>query len=205
MLFRSDVLLQFTKRYPGINIEVVYCSSYDLHELLKTHEVDCILSLRQTMPDNNFDYTFLFESKLSVVVNKNHYLAALKNISINKLKETPLALLSKDFTARSIFDSITHEKGLKIIPAIELNEVNILLQFVKSGRWATVLSQATASGNPDLKAIPLNVSGSTMNAVFITLKDVYVKNSLKAFKDILIEKSDLGQLNNNTSFIDLED
>ena len=51
----TETLLLFTKKYPQINIEVVYCSSYDLLELLKTHEVDCILSFQKNSVNYNFE------------------------------------------------------------------------------------------------------------------------------------------------------
>ena len=185
----TDSVLQFSKKYPSIKIEIVYCSSYDLLELLRNHDVDLILSFMPSWQDTNFESVFLFESRLSVVIHKHHPLAALKSISLAKLSDTPLALLSKDFTARTIFDTLTQEKGLKIKPDIELNEVNILHSFIKSGRWATVLSQATIYGKQELKAIPLSGTGCTMKAALVTLKNAYKKNSVCAFSEIVLEHS----------------
>ena len=88
----------------------------------------------------------------------------------------------------------TLKKGVSIKPIIELNEVNILLQFIKTGRWATVLSQATVAGKDYLKAIPLDVEKSNMDAALITLKNVYKKNAWKAFTEILMTRSD--EINN---------
>ena len=185
----TDAILSFSKRYPAVNLEIVYCSSYDLLELLRTHDVDLILSFLPAAGNPGFESLFLFESRLSVIVHRHHPFAALKSVSLDKLQETKFALLSREFTARTIFDKVSDEKGFKIRPAIELNEVNILLQLIKRGGWATVLSQATITGNPELKAIPIKETGYKMNAGLITLKNTYIKKSLTAFCKIVLEKS----------------
>ncbi len=185
----TESLLYFTKAFPAITIEIVYCSSYDLLELLRSNEVDFILSFQAALTDSYFESLFLFESKLSVVVHKDHPWATYQSIDLNKLKEVSLALLSKDFTARTILDTLAQEKGLKLSQHIELNEVNILLQLVKSERWITVLSQATIFGKKELKAIPIKETGCSMNAAFITLKNAYKKKTVIAFAEILLKRT----------------
>ncbi|MEG1616650.1 MAG: LysR substrate-binding domain-containing protein [Bacteroidales bacterium] len=185
----TNAIILFTKRHPAVKLEIQYRSSGDLLELLKNHKVDVILSFKPAVEEPHIESTVLFESSLSLVVHRFHPLAALKSISLERLSNEPLILLSKGYTARAMLDHQLEQKGIHLNPAVELNEVNILLQLVKSGRWATVLSKATIFGQSDLKAIPLATKSSQMNAALLSLKDVYKKKSMLAFTKLLLNIS----------------
>ena len=130
--------------------------------MLEKREVDFVLSFKPTQTYNRIESHILFDNHLVVAVNKNHELAQRGSIDLASLQQYKLALPGKGLQARNQFDIIIAGKEYTYNCPIELNEVNILLKIVKESNLATILSEATIYGEPDLVAIRLDSPGTEM-------------------------------------------
>lgn len=182
----TDAVIKFSKKYPGIKLDIQYKTVSELLDLLKKRKVDLVLSYTPLAKEKTIESRDLFETSLSVVVHKNHPLGKRNSISLKELKKYPLALPSKGLHARTMLDSYLFSEHIILHPKIELNEVNILLHLVNTGNWITVLSDSTVCGNDDFKAIPLSGNVHNMQASLMWIKGSYQKFSLKEFRDIII-------------------
>ncbi|MDO5570434.1 MAG: LysR substrate-binding domain-containing protein [Bacteroidales bacterium] len=182
----ADALVKFSKKYPFIKLEIVSNNSEELFELLNNHKIDMMLSFNNTCIVSNIISRPLFNSSLSVIVHANHPFCSLKSISFSMLDSIPLILLSKGFTARRKLDEILKKKNIEVSPVMELNDVHILLQLVNKGNWATILSNSTAVGHNELKAIPLQDKECNLTASLYILEGTYISNSMKAFEETLL-------------------
>lgn len=183
----TNTIMRFSKMYPHIKLEVTYQTATDLIVLLKEHKVDFVLSFKPLGKYEQLEDKTLFESSLSLIVHPHHPLAALKKVSLEKIKEYPLVLPSPGLNARSVLDNVLHAKQMELSPQVELNEANILLQLVKTGHWVTILSKATIYGLEDLKAVPITEKGFEMHASLLWLKGSYQKKSAQEFIHLLLQ------------------
>jgi LysR family transcriptional regulator, cyn operon transcriptional activator len=184
----TDTLVEYSRAFPYIKLEITCKTSTDLTILLKENLVDFVLSYKPITEDNQIVITPLFDSALSVVVSDQHPLAALKKVSLGLLKTYPLVLPSQGMHARTVLDNLLTTHRTTLPCQVELNEVNILLNLVRKGHWATVLSNATIIGQEGLKAIPLTEKSLEMQASLLWLNGSYKKHSAEAFIKMLIKK-----------------
>ena len=68
---------------------------------------------------------------------------------------------------------------------IEINDIPTLLELVKSGKWYTILTQATIKNEKGISCIPIAGKNMTRTAMIISIKEVYEKKAVKVFLAIL--------------------
>ncbi|MCM1319188.1 MAG: LysR substrate-binding domain-containing protein [Muribaculaceae bacterium] len=182
----TETILTFIKMYPNIKLNICYKPMNELMAMLKGRKVDLVLAFRPTHEVEGIESHVLFQNKLSAVVGINHPIADKKTITLRELEQFELALPSQGLQARNVFDAII-SPGLDLKVKIELNEVNILLNLVKSSRLVSVLAEATIHNTRDVKAIPLAIPGNDMEGCVHILSDTYHKKSMLEFVRILSE------------------
>ena len=186
-LVTSETIHKFVKDYPNIKLNIFYKTMNELMDMLAKREVDFVLSYKPSQVYNQIESHILFEDKLSVVVQKDHPLAKLKEVKMKELLKYPLALPAIGLQARNVFDKMLNNHRIEIPARIELNDVNALLGLVRSGSFITILSSASIDSQFDLKAIQLESDDCGMEGSFHILKDSYHKLSAKEFIRILTE------------------
>jgi len=125
---------KFNMMYPGVKIRVTNRTSPKCIELLKEGSVD--FSVINIPQDRNFSGMCIKELKSikDVFIAGNNYIH-LKNraISINELKNYPIAVLEKNTTTRDFFDTFLEKNGVDITPEIELGSIDLLVELARIG------------------------------------------------------------------------
>ena len=185
----KDTLLKFSKKYPDINVEVVFATTEELLEKLNANKLDFILSLQSGYKNTHPDAVTLFRSKLHLVVHKSHPLAGMYGLTLKKLQKTPLILPAKGFFTGKILDAILDQSSVKLSVNIELNDINTLLQLVNTGKWATIVTLASIQDQPELVGIPIIELNRRMFASLIWSPGSYRKKSAVAFAELLLKNN----------------
>jgi LysR family cyn operon transcriptional activator len=178
------------KEYPNIRIEVKYNTALDLLEMLKSRELDIVLSFDVGVQEEQVEVSNLYEVPLCAIVHKRHSIAQQKEVSIKELKNYSLVLPSVGLGARRALDEVLKTLGERLDPHLEMNDVGILLQLVESSLFTTILSQTTIIGRKELVAIPIAEQKEKMTASILTLKGAYPKASSIAFLNYFKEELD---------------
>ena len=182
----KETIKDFISRYPGVRLNVINRSMEELMEMLRRREVDFVLAFK---PDTLFDEIesqVLFEDRLSVIMSKNHPLAACESISPDEIKKHPLAIPAKGLQARNMIDKYFNFSSGDFSVSLEVNSVYNLLEVVESSKLITILSEATIRDRNTLKAIPLELPDKMQGCVH-TLKKTYHKRSAEEFIKMLSE------------------
>lgn len=189
----KETIKDFISRYPGVRLNVINRSMEELMEMLRRGEVDFVLAFK---PDTLFDEIesqVLFEDRLSVIMSKNHPLAACESISHDEIKRHPLAIPAKGLQARNMIDKYFNFSSGDFSVSLEVNSVYNLLEVVESSKLITILSEATIRDRSTLKAIPLELPDKMQGCVH-TLKKTYHKRSAEEFIKMLSESLTLIEL-----------
>jgi LysR family cyn operon transcriptional activator len=150
-----DTLLKFSQKYPNIKISVECQTANKLLEHLKDHKLDLALCFESPLPVESVESEYLFDSPMCVILHHHHSLAAMKEIPLQVLCNYPLALTIRGMHARAILDNYLLMNKQKLEPQIELNDINILFQLVKTGHWVSILPKSTIINEKELIAVPL--------------------------------------------------
>ena len=190
----TETVKEFMKEYPGVKLNIQYKNMEELMELLRRSEIDFVLSFKSNRPYDEIESHNIFEDRLSVIMRKDHALAANSSISIDELAKHRLAFPAKGLQARNAIEKYIDIEAHMFNVCLEINEANILLDIVQQNNVLTVLSEATIRGHEMLKAIPLDIPDNQMQGCIHTLKRVYRKRSAEAFVKILRETNAVQEL-----------
>lgn len=185
----NETLKDFTKRYPGIVLHIIYKPMTELIARLERRDLDFVLSFRPQGHYPDIDSHILFEDRLSVIVRKDHPLAVQSSVLLTDLLRYPVALPAIGLQARNILEEILVGSGVNLDVRVEMDEVSPLLRLVENTHLCTVLSNSAANDVEQLCAIPIQHEGCRMEGCVQTVKGRYMKAASKEFIRILCETS----------------
>ncbi|WP_321437781.1 LysR substrate-binding domain-containing protein [uncultured Bacteroides sp.] len=184
----TDTLLKFSQKYPNIKVTVECQTANKLLKHLKEHKLDLALCFESPLSIESIESEYLFDSPLCVILHRHHSLAAMKEIPLQMLRNYPLALTTKEMHARAILDNYLVMNKQKLEPQMELNDINILFQLIKTKHWTSLLPMSTIINEKELKAVPLAEKELKMQAALMWLKDNYQKKAVTEFTQMLLKK-----------------
>lgn len=192
-LLKETVLL-FMKAYPGVKMNICCHSMETLLSMLREERIDMALSYKPTIITPDIESHILFDNRLAVVVSETHPLAKSESVRLSDLEKFPMALPAKGLQARNTFDRIIDGGDFRFNVRLEINEVNVLVDLVRSsGSLVSVLSEAALSmRSPGIKTLTLDQQGTQMEGSFHVLKNAYMKRATKEFLRILCENRSYG-------------
>lgn len=189
----KETVNQFMKQYPGVKLNICCHSMETLLNMLHEEKIDMALSYKPSFIQSDIESHILFDNRLAVVVADTHPLAERDTVRLSDLERFPLALPAKGLQARNTFDRIVEGLDYRFEVRLEINEVNVLMDLVRSsGKLVTVLSEAALIRTPGIKALTLDQKGTQMEGSFHVLKDAYMKRATKEFLRILCENRSYG-------------
>lgn len=181
----KEAVMEFTKQYPGVRLNVICRTMGELLDLLKRREVDFVLCFKPNILDDEIESHILFDNQLSVIVSSNHPLADRKSLAISDIMPYRIVMPAHETQARNAFELFFPGVTDKLNVVVEINEVNVLLDLVRSTQMVTFLSEATLYQKGGLVAIPIEAPNTQMEGCVHTLKKVYRKRAADEFIRIL--------------------
>jgi LysR family cyn operon transcriptional activator len=181
----TQTVIEFANQYPEIEFKIVFGTSKELIEKLNHFELDVILTFEEIITENHFKYQALFTSPMTLVTSTESALKNKMSISLKEISRLSLALPSKGYSTTQFISEAFYKNKLHPKVAIEINDIPTLLELVKSGKWYTILTQATIKNEKGISCIPIEGKNMTRTAMIISIKEVYEKKAVKMFLDIL--------------------
>ncbi len=189
----KETVLQFIKQYPGVKLNICCHSMETLMDMLGEQKIDLALSYKSSSVHPEIDSHIMFDNRLAVVVSETHPLAVNETVRLADLERFPFAMPAKGLQARNTFDRIIEGLDYRFNVRLEINEVNVLLDLVRSSdRLFTVVSQAAVARTPGIRSLKLDQAGTQMEGSFHILRDTYMKRSTKEFLRMLCENRSYG-------------
>lgn len=184
----TETVKTFMNKYPGIKVNIFCKNMEELMGMLLKREIDFLLAFKPTESHEEVESHPLFDNFLSVIMSENHPLATQENLTLQDLEKYSVAIPAKGMQARNAFDESFPGELKKLNIRVELNEVNVLLDLVKSSsQLITFLSEATLYKTKGLKAIKLEGGHCQMVGCVHMLKKVYRKKAAEKFISMLSE------------------
>lgn len=181
--FLIPYLEKFNSLYPKIKLRVINRTSSQLLRILKNGLIDLGIV---TLPiDDNSITVSKFISVKDIFVACNKY-AALKGrkVALNELAENSMMMLERNSATRLVIDSFLLNKGIKITPEIELESVDLLVEFAKIGLGIShVLKESAAAAieSGDLFEVEIEEELPTRELGIITMQNVPLSHASREF------------------------
>lgn len=185
----TESVKEFTSQYPGVKLNITCGTMSEVLEMLKDRRVDFVLCFKPNITDEEIDSHILFDNQLSVIVSRNHPLAARESLSMDDIRNQVFAMPARETQARNAFERVFPGMYEKLNVKVDINEVNVLLSIVSATRMVTFLSEATLHNREDLVSIPLDAPSTQMEGCVHTLKKAYRKKAADEFIRILSQSN----------------
>ncbi len=187
--FLMPLLRKFYNAFPSIKIQVYNRTSSRIVEILKSGLIDFgIVTLPQN--DQNIAVRDFIEVKDIFVASERFSELKGRELELGELCRYPLLLLDRKSTTRMNLDSFLKEKGLKCTPEIEMESMDLLMEFAKIGIGIAHVLRETATDaieKGELFEVRLKEKLPARKLGIITPKDMPVSRAasefLKLFND----------------------
>jgi DNA-binding transcriptional LysR family regulator len=187
-----DFLQQYLSQFPNIKLKIINRTTHGIIESIKSGIVDLGIV---TMPVDDNEITVTQYCEVEDVFIASSRFSYLQNriIPTQELLSLPLLLLQKESSTRRNLDLFYSSKGIEIIPEIELESMDLLVELSKIGLGlAYVLKECAEqfASNNDLFILKLEEPPPKRQLGIAQLKKVPLSPAAEVFKSKLIIRGD---------------
>lgn len=175
-----DVLTDFQRRFPGIQIKIVRGNSHSIVEDLLAYDVDLGV-LGELLDERPFEVFSLNVSPVVLFVARTHPLAERASLSLEALSAWPLVMREHGSRTRLMVEKLADAQGLTLRYAIEAEGREAIQRIVATGIGVGIVSEAEFDNDPRLVKIALEHQPLTMHEKLICLKDRRNNKAIQAF------------------------
>lgn len=144
--FLPRVCAHFRGFHPGASFDLQVVDAAKASQLVKEGMVDIALTFSLT-PTLGVEISLSCESPISALMPASHPLAGSTSLSVQQLREYPLALPHAGSTIRYLFDIACHLHGLTLVPAYASHSLGAIYNAVRhSADVIALCGAATVSG-----------------------------------------------------------
>ncbi len=186
--FIMPYIKKFGQMYPNIMVKVINRTTPQLLDVLKSGLIDIAIS---TLPVNQdmFDAVSFISVQDIFVASDRFKELKEREITLQELNKYPLVLLQSDSSTRKSVDRFFQSYGLTCSPEIELESLDLLVEFAKIGTGvACVLKESAldAIKSGELFQIISKEPLPPRSIGVVTMKNVVLSKAVKTFISELI-------------------
>ncbi len=179
---------RFRRDHPGVGVTIEKTSGRAIELALTAGALD--LGIAFAPPEApEVVAESLFEEEVVLVVATDHPLAGRGQVPLARLDGLPLVLISREFATRRLFDEILREAQVRPEIAVEMNDIDSLLEIVRLGTGATVLSRRAVTNPRGLALVRITEPTMARTAALLWPRAGYRSAAALAFGLVIREVS----------------
>jgi DNA-binding transcriptional LysR family regulator len=148
----------FRSKNPNVSFTILSMSSLEILAGISNLEIDAGITYIDNEPLGHVRTIPLYVEQYRLMTSADNALADRTSVTWAEAGEIPLCLLTPDMQNRRIIDTLLAGAGNKTPPSLESNSIIALYAHVRTGRWASIMSEKIAAllDLPEpLRAIPI--------------------------------------------------
>ena len=179
-LVLMDVLKEFHKDYPNININIINGLTKDLINDLKLGKLDLVIYNESNIKETNLNLEMIKELKQGFIYNPEFYNDSVNNFE--ELNNVPLILQKEESNSRKLLDSISLQNSVKLIPKMEVVSQDLITEFTNAGLGiGFVIIDLAKKNYSNLKELNINKKIPNIKVYLATNKSVSLTSASKMF------------------------
>ena len=179
-LILMDILKEFHKDYPNININITNGLTKDLLNDLKLGKLDFVIYNESNIKETNLSLEKIKELKQGFIYNEEFFKDSIN--SFEDLNNYPLILQKQESNSRKLLDSIALENNVKLIPSMEVVSQDLITEFTNIGLGIGFSIIDLAKRNfSNLKELNINKKIPNIKVYLATNKSVSLTFASKMF------------------------
>ncbi|MFE1600567.1 LysR family transcriptional regulator [Methylobacterium sp. ID0610] len=179
-----NAVAEFHARHPGIRFELAVLPPAQVTQVVVAGDADIGVTFA-TDPAAPVHVAYETRLPMIAVAAPGHPLAGAPLLRLADLTAHPIALPTRDTTARRTFDAACAAEGITVEPTLTANNLWALLPFVRRSRGLAVMAALTVQTplrHGDLVAIPIHAHGGLMRGIQVqTMRERRLPHAVQAF------------------------
>ena len=158
----KTLILPFSERFPEVNLNVVLQSPFDVQQAFEAASTDVAITYLDPGLRRYSRTQVLYTEQYDLLIRKGSRFSGQKSVAWEDLTRLSLCLLTPDSPIFGKAESEILAKILTKTPHIVTNAIWLVIDHVRTGKWASVLPRPVrimASDDPELESIPLPTVG----------------------------------------------
>ncbi|MEP1230706.1 MAG: LysR substrate-binding domain-containing protein [Litorimonas sp.] len=135
-LYLPEIIQEFIQQHPNIDIEVAALSNDEIHNKISLGEIDLGVGFKKN--DVVTQMHELYSDDLVFVCHPNHAFAAHGSLSLSRIAEERIALLSQSYSTRRDIDNLFSNQGVVMNKVITFNTFSSIMTAVNSGTCVSI-------------------------------------------------------------------
>lgn len=159
-IYYHTLISQFQATYPDIVLQITEVPSRRILSLLDEGQLDLGVVLE---PISREAYVTrpVVRSEIVAVVSLDHPLAGCGTISLSRLRDEPLLMISQDFMFSGVVESLCRQAGFAPQVAFESSQWDLLYEMALDGRGVAFFPKALMDKHPRSEAVCLHLQDPT--------------------------------------------
>lgn len=185
----TSVITDFFNINANLLMSIKVVDNYDAYYGLESGELDfAIVKIRPEEKSSKYEYVFLSEEKLCLLVNKNNRLANKKTIKAEELSELPLLMADSSSSIYNDVRKVYKELGASFNVIFETtNDIELLNEMIANNYGVTIATESSAisTQNSKIKAIVIE-SPIKFSTYIVYPKDKQYNGIYKKFIEYVV-------------------
>ena len=169
----KTLILPFSERFPDVNLNVVLQSPFDVQQAFEAASTDVAITYSDPGLRRHSRTHVLYTEHYDLLIRKGSRFSGQKSVAWEDLTRLSLCLLTPDSPIFGKAESKVLAKILSKTPHIVTNAIWLVIDHVRTGKWASVLPRPVrimASDDPELESIPLPTVGKASSVAIAISK-----------------------------------
>lgn len=184
--YLDKYLKKYIAIHPDTSIKILNNHHLNSQELLSQHNIDFLFSPLEIKDSKEYKSILIEQDEFCFAYNKKYDLKEIT--TLEELSKYPLLLPSSNTISRQNLNQILTTKNLKITPIVELEDNQILLDYIKEGIGIGYIEKSMIKDNPDLEIVPLEEELPKEN-IYLTYNETSLSSSGREFINMINTKA----------------
>lgn len=178
---------RYMKLYPEVSIKLYNKPSVDSLALMRQGEADiCFVNMPLYDKDDEFNITECIKIHGCVVGGPRYKKIAERGATLEELNGYQLILLDKKSNTRRFIDDTASSYGVRLEPAMEIENSELVMELVKANLGITVTFREFINiDNKNLFEIPCDPPAPERAVGLATLKNITLSTAARKFVELL--------------------
>ncbi len=150
-----NILNKFKEAFQDIKVDIFEAGSLKVRENVYENIIDIGVVLRNEITIDKFNVLKLCDTELVFCVDKKHYLADRKTISIKEISEIKVVLFKEDSYQNGLIKKEFKEASFKLDIMLYSSQLSSIKELLYYGNCGAFLFKEIADNDPNLVAIHL--------------------------------------------------
>lgn len=179
------VLPEYISKMEGIKSKVLIDNTAKIEQCILNNTLDIGLVEGRVSSDDVIATPFMRDEMMFICRSDNRF-AKKAGVTLEEIKNEPMIFREENSGTRVVIDEAMEEAGVKVDVLWNCNNTQAILNAVRMGIGASILSPRLLEGYTGLSAVPIREVSIERDFQLLVHKDKYISRNLKYVIDLFM-------------------